>query len=74
MFEDGTTKYVRGPSLQESKIEPEPSEAVKYFAIYALFVYEQTDQTLTYGAVNSPNVRHCCLQNTECFADEASRN
>ena len=49
-FEDGKTQYKRGPSLQESKIEPEPSEAVKYFAIYGMFVSEQTDQALTYDA------------------------
>ena len=49
-FEDGKTQYKRGPSLQESKIEPEPGEAVKYFAIYGMFVSEQTDQALTYEA------------------------
>jgi hypothetical protein len=50
MFEDGKTSYKRGASLQESKIEPEPSEAVKYCALYGLFVMEQTDQSLTYDA------------------------
>ena len=50
VFEDYTTKYTRASSPADSRVEPEPAAPTKYVALYGIFVWEQTDQSLTYDA------------------------
>jgi hypothetical protein len=50
VFEDYTTKYTRASNPADSRVEPEPGAATKYVALYGIYVWEQTDQSLTYEA------------------------